>query len=221
MNVHSHKALPMSLSSLSEARRAAEAERRERILEAAERAFAQHGFHAATMQHVAEAAGMSAGNLYRTFPSKEAIVQGLCERDQHERVENFAHLAEAEDIFAAIAQGLREHVAFRGRRKTVLMVEVWAEAARNPAVAAICRAIDADVLGKLETVVALAKQRGQAAPAVDAAATAQFFFTYVSGLLKRLALEPDLDPEAEAARASELFKALCMSTFVPGTEASR
>ena len=29
------------------------------------------------MQHVAEEAGMSAGNLYRYFPSKEAIVEGL------------------------------------------------------------------------------------------------------------------------------------------------
>ena len=66
----------MSFNTLSTGRRTAD-ERRERILEAAERAFAAHGFHAATMQHVAEAAGMSAGNLYRTFPSKEAIVDTL------------------------------------------------------------------------------------------------------------------------------------------------
>ena len=199
----------MSLSNLSTPRRAPDAERRERIFEAAERAFADHGFHAATMQHVAEAAQMSAGNLYRTFPSKEALVQGLCERDQQERIENFARLLEIDDVFQAVAQGLREHVALRPRRKLILMVEIWAEAARNPAIAALGRAIDADVLGKLESVVRIAEERGEAESGVDPAAVAQFFFTYVNGLLKRLALEPDLDAEAEAARAADLFKALC------------
>ena len=165
------------------------------------------------MQHVAEAAGMSAGNLYRTFPSKEAIVEGLCQRDQQERVENFGRLAEVEDIFAAVDASLREHIGFRSRPKVTLIVEIWAEAARNPAIAAITRAIDADVLGKLERLVALAKQRGEATPTVDGGAVALFFFTYVGGLMKRLALEPELDAEVEAARASKLFKALCQGAF--------
>ncbi len=212
----------MPVAPLSSHGRTNDGERRGRILDAAERAFAEHGFHAATMQHVAEAAGMSAGNLYRTFPSKEAIVEGLCERDQQERVENFGRLAEVEDIFAAVAAGIREHIGFRSRQKVTLIVEIWAEAARNPAVAAITRAIDADVLGKLERLVALAKERGEAAPTVDPGAVALFFFTYVGGLMKRLALEPDLDAEVEAARASELFKALCRGAFGQiGGEASR
>ena len=82
----------MSVASVSTGRRPADAERRQRILEAAERAFVRHGFHAATMQHVADEVGMSAGNLYRTFPSKEAIVEGLCELDQAELAHAFADL---------------------------------------------------------------------------------------------------------------------------------
>ena len=31
--------------------------------------------------------------------------------------------------------------------------------------------------------------------------------------MKRLALEPELDAEVEAARASKLFKALCQGAF--------
>ena len=49
--------------------RQADPARRDHIAAAAERAFVRHGFHAATMNQVAEEAGMSAGNLYRYFPS--------------------------------------------------------------------------------------------------------------------------------------------------------
>ena len=210
----------MSFDPVPSPRRAPDAERRERILEAAELAFAAHGFHAATMQHVAEAAGMSAGNLYRTFPSKEAIVEGLCLRDQQQQAADFAHLAEAEtiDIFAAVAEGLKKHVAFPPRRKLTLFVEIWAEAARNPTIGAITRAMDEDALTKIEQAVAIAKACSEAAPTVEAPAIARLFFTYVGGLIKRLALEPDLDREAEAARAAELFKALCKGALSAAPE---
>ena len=148
------------------------------------------------MQHVAEAAGMSAGNLYRTFPSKEAIVEGLCACDQQERAASFAKAAEAQSIFAAFAVGLRQHIALRPRQKATLIVEIWAEGARNPAIAAMSRAVDADILAQIERMIDIAKARGEAAAAVDSAAVARFIFTYVGGLLKRLACEPDFDAEA-------------------------
>ena len=159
----------MSLTSLPAARPGGEAGRRERILEAAERVFAARGFHVATMQDVADGAGMSAGNLYRTFPSKEAIVEGLCARDQQERAANFAKVGQVESVMAAFAAGLREHVVSRPRAKARLMVEIWAEAARNPAIAAMSRAVDADILTQLERMIEIAKQRGEASPSVNSA----------------------------------------------------
>ena len=211
-----------SLSSQPSARRPGEGERRERILEAAERAFAMHGFHAATMQHVAEAAGMSAGNLYRTFPSKEAIVEGLCTRDQQERMTSFANLAESASILESFGGALREHVASKTRHKARMLVEIWAEAGRNPAVAAIALGVDANVLRQIECLIAIARERGETTPDIDPAAVARFIFTYVGGLLKRLALEPDFDAEAEADKAFAFFKAMCGGAFAPaGTEFTR
>src|SRR5262245_44557780 len=68
------------------------ADRRARILDAAERSFCRSGFHRTTMQDVAAGAGMSTGNLYRYVPSKDALVAGLCERDRLNLGREFSEL---------------------------------------------------------------------------------------------------------------------------------
>ena len=50
-----------------------QSDRRAEILAAAQRCFVRSGFHGASMQEICAEAGMSPGNLYRYFPSKEAI----------------------------------------------------------------------------------------------------------------------------------------------------
>ena len=89
MNLHSHENEHSFSSSgaMSEPQcncRRADVDRRTHILDAAERSFVRAGFHRTTMQDVAAEAGMSPGNLYRYFPSKDALVAGLCERDRGE-----------------------------------------------------------------------------------------------------------------------------------------
>ena len=222
LNEHSFPGVDVSLSSFPAANRTAD-ERRERILKAAERAFAAHGFHAATMQHVAEAAGMSAGNLYRTFPSKEAIVEALCAIDQMESARAFADLlAAGGDIVGAMCAGLREHVFGKPREKARMIVEIWAEAGRNQRVAEITRTIDAEVLAGLERLFEAAKAAGAASPALDPVFGARFLLTYVGGLFKRIATEPDFDREAEAAAAVGVLRALVAGALATaGTEACR
>ena len=206
----------MSQISAPAGRRPADAERRERILAAAERAFVRHGFHATTMQHVADEIGMSAGNLYRYFPSKEAIVEGLCAVDQAERARGFAELmADNRNILEAICSGLRKHVLAKPPAKARMIVEIWAEAGRNPRVAEITRAIDADVMAGLERLMDAAKAGGSASPRLDSRLGARFFFTFVAGLFKRMAIEPDFDPSAESAMAVGVLKALFAGALSP------
>jgi AcrR family transcriptional regulator len=186
----------------------AEQDRRQRILEAAERAFVRHGFHAASMQHVAAEAGMSPGNLYRYFRSKEAIVEGLCFRDQEERRHDFAALAEAQSITAAMAAGLRKNLLGKPREKMRMILEIWAEAGRNPAIAGLCGTIDTNVRHGLVRLVEAAKTKGEAAADLDADFAARLMITVVMGLFKRRAHEADFDAEAELALALGLFHAL-------------
>src|SRR5271156_459294 len=148
-------------------KRTADAERRAHIVAAAERAFVRFGFHATTMQNVAEEAGMSAGNLYRYFPSKEAIVEGLCLADQVERSKAFAALSAAPDLKAAMRAALRDHVRRKPREKARMIVEIWAESGRNPRVAEFTRQLDHDVMEGMTELVELAKAKGVVAETVD------------------------------------------------------
>jgi AcrR family transcriptional regulator len=56
------------------------AARRERLLDAAERIFQADGFRGASMERLAEAAGVSKVTLYGYFPDKEAAFIAVAER---------------------------------------------------------------------------------------------------------------------------------------------
>lgn len=185
--------------------------RRIRILEAAERAFARHGFRGATMQIVAAEARMSAGNLYRYFTSKEALVSGLAERDQAALADDFAHLQASENPLAAMAALLRKHLIEEPTDCSQLVLEIWAEAGRNPDVARICRTIEADVQTRLSSLVApLAEAAG-----VTPDFAARVMLTVTAGLFKRRATEADFDGEAGVAMALGIYHALFAGAVRP------
>ena len=56
---------------------------RRRILDAALPLFVQHGFVGTPVPAIAEAAGIAAGTIYRSFPSKEALVNELYRETKH------------------------------------------------------------------------------------------------------------------------------------------
>ncbi len=204
--------------SLAFPKRAPDDDKRAQILAAASRAFVRYGFHAATMTQVAEEAGMSAGNLYRYFPAKEAIVEGLCLADQVERSATFAALIGAEDLKGALRAALREHVLCGPVEKARMIVEIWAESGRNARVAEFTRQLDHDVLEGMVELVEIAKARGAAAPTLDARFAASLLFTLVVGLFRRKALEPDFNVETETATALGVFDALFAGALAPSSE---
>jgi AcrR family transcriptional regulator len=67
---------------LDRSRRAelAKAARREEILDAARRVFAERGFRGTTIADIAEAAGIALGTIYLYFPSKEDVFAALNQR---------------------------------------------------------------------------------------------------------------------------------------------
>lgn len=62
-------------------------EARARILEAAETQFRRVGYHRTSVADIAAELGMSSSNIYRFFPSRDAINQSICGRVVNEVVD--------------------------------------------------------------------------------------------------------------------------------------
>lgn len=184
-----------------------EADRHARIFAAAERAFVKQGFQGASMQAIAAEARMSAGNLYRYFDCKKAIVSGLMRRDQAILAEEFDVIARSGDIFGMLAIGLRRHLVEAPVERHRLLLTIWAEMARDPGLGDHGRCVDGSLRHHLGSIVEQARRSGAAAADVDPLYVARVMATVVSGLFKRRAIEPDFDGEAELALALGVFRA--------------
>ena len=190
-------------------------DRRSRILSAAERAFAQFGFRGASMQHVAAEARMSAGNLYRYFGSKEDIVSGLAERDQSALARDFEELTSTGDVLAALGIMLRKHLVDAPVEHHRLVLEIWAEAARNETVARLCGNIDREIRARLAAIVRAIEATGLGPTGVDPDFAVRLMMTVVAGLFKRRATDPSFDGEAEVALALGVFHAVLSGVLKP------
>jgi TetR/AcrR family transcriptional repressor of uid operon len=207
MNIHSRSPgypVPPTVTALPAER--APNERQTRILDAAERVFARAGFHAATMQDVAAEAGMSPGNLYRYFASKDAIIAAMAERDRQQIADDFAALELGKGPLLDQLEALgRRHLVEEPREKAVICLQIWAEAARNPAMSQMCAAIDGTVLGGLSQAIARAKANGELPAALDEARFLQAVFMMADGFFCRRATDPTFDA---ATAAQTLFVAM-------------
>jgi len=177
----------------------AKSDRRSEILAAAQRCFVRSGFHGASMQDICNEAGMSPGNLYRYFPSKDAITAGLAGRDRARLAHDFAVLGGADDFRAAFVGIARKHFRDEPRERAVLCLDIWAEATRNPHFAAITAEFDADVVENLGTVLERAKARGDVAATVYPRCAALVLSMLASGLFVRRAVAPSFDADREVA----------------------
>src|SRR3981081_4689616 len=90
-----------------------QSDRRLEILDAAQRCFVRSGFHGASMQEICAEAEMSPGNLYRYFPSKEALIAGICERNRAEAADSFLEVDRAPGFFEGLAALARHHLVER------------------------------------------------------------------------------------------------------------
>ena len=195
---------------------------RERILRAARGCFVRHGFHAASMAHIADSAAMSAGLIYRYFPSKTAIVHAIIDREMEEARRILDRLGSADDLVAAILEVFERWT--RGddeEMNAALFLEMVAASARDEELAEVMRRADTVIRERLEEVL----QRGSG-PRADAAAVASpgcraaMLQCLIEGLLVRAVRQPDLDRRTLRELLGHALAALTAGPAPPSNEAA-
>jgi TetR/AcrR family transcriptional regulator, repressor for uid operon len=173
-----------------------QADRRAEILAAAQHCFVRSGFHGASMQDICAEAGMSPGNLYRYFPSKEALIAGIAERDRAEVGQHFARADLSHGLFNVLEAMARHYFTKWPMERVLLCTEVMSEARRNAEIARISASFDADVRTWLRHLLRAAAERGDIPGDLDFDSVITMLMLITDGLWWRRALEPDFDPEA-------------------------
>lgn len=173
-------------------------ERREQLLAAAQKCFESNGFHGASMSQLSKEVGMSPGHIYNYFESKDAIIEAIVDRELERILGNIKRLESAEgDITDELLDHLNESVE-QGLNSShsALMLEVAAEAARNPKVAAKVHAADAKVRAKMRAAL-LASRKGETfAARGDLDSRIEILAALFDGIRARGLRHPELDKDA-------------------------
>jgi AcrR family transcriptional regulator len=172
------------------------ADRRSEILAAAQACFARSGFHRTSMQEICAEAGMSPGNLYRYFRSKEEIIAGIAERDRADAAQDFAAVDRAGKFFDGLAHLAQHYLVERTMDEVAICVEIMAESRRNPAVARIYQDMEADVRTRFIALLRSAAERGEVRRDLDFDGAVTVLFALADGLSWRRAVEPSFNAEA-------------------------
>jgi AcrR family transcriptional regulator len=108
---------------------------RDEILEAALQVFLRDGFHRATLDDIAEAAGYTTGAVYSNFDGKDGLFLALLDAQFAARivphVEQFRAASSLDEALQANARLLAE-TARREPLWAPLLVEFWTHASRDP-----------------------------------------------------------------------------------------
>jgi AcrR family transcriptional regulator len=200
-------------------KRLSRAEQNERnrglVLAAARRVFLARGYHAATLDEIADEAGFSRGVVQSRFGNKADLFLALLEERIDERAAQNAQLAEG----LTGAEGMRvvrEHAARRNRAELdwgLLLIEFRVHAARDPELNARYAAAHARTRQGLARVITALYQRAGQLPPLPPDQMAQLVLTVEAGIR----LEQAADPEGAADSAAfERLRRLAEPPVQPG-----
>ncbi len=130
------------------------AERREQLLRTAVSVFAEHGYHATSMNDVAEAAGVTKPVLYQHFSSKRELFIELLDDIGAELRETIAKAtADAAGPRQQIEQGFRAYFCFVEESTDAFRVLFGSGARRDPEFASFARAVEASIAEAISELI--------------------------------------------------------------------
>ena len=187
--------------------------RREAIRAAARRLFVRKGVEGARMEEIAAEAGLSAGAIYRYFPSKEHLLRSVieCYLEQNHALFELDAGETVSPFAALLAKGRMVWdllLSEEGRQQTILGMESALAAARYAeGVGEERRAMGSRGIDFAAALVQQAQHAGELDPRLDARALATTLLASWIGM-SVLALDfgDDLDTDASFALVAELLR---------------
>ncbi|WP_428410328.1 TetR/AcrR family transcriptional regulator [Hyphococcus sp.] len=177
---------------------------RERVLRAAERSFVASGFHGARMAQIAKEAQMSPGHIYHYFESKEHIIAEMIRAHYEEKKITVERYRDAgEKVVELMIDNLRDNVASTTDPFwSTLMLEIAAEATRNPEIANSIRNMDKELKTRVISYLKTSIDKD------DLESRLEVFVALMQGIGIRNILNPDLDKEAVIRIIQEVVEVL-------------
>ncbi len=170
---------------------------RELLLDAAIDVFAEKGYHGASLDDVADAAGFTKGAVYSNFTRKSDLFRALLEREttRHDQALRQTVEAVSLELLPDVAAELLAKPESSQEAQT-LMVEFWMAAVRDPRLRPSLLQTS-DLVG--EAFETRFKEAG-ASPGFSGRELAVVLDALVTGLLMDRALDPEGDQPALLAR---------------------
>lgn len=169
--------------------------RKQQILDAAITCFTRKGFHGTSTAEICAEAGMSPGNLFHYYPTKQAIIAAIVEQDRRETAAYFAQIDKSQDLFGEILKFMDIVLELAADPAySSLALEIAAEAMRDQHIATLVSAHDAEMRTALTLMLRDAATRGEIGAGLDPADGAQWISALIDGVFGRVAVDPGFKP---------------------------
>jgi AcrR family transcriptional regulator len=130
------------------------AERREQLLHTAVGVFAENGYHATSMNDVADAAGVTKPVLYQHFSSKRELFIELLDEIGAELRDTIAKAtSDASGPRQQIENGFRAYFSFVGESTDAFRVLFGSGARRDPEFASFARNVEASIAAAIAELI--------------------------------------------------------------------
>jgi len=173
-------------------------DRRSQILEAALVCFAKRGFHQTSMHDISGEAGISVGLIYRYFENKEAVISAMADRHKKEISEVLERARQAPTLLESLEILFTAHCCEDAPQVvSAFVVDLYAEASRNPHVADLVRDVLDTAMGGVRDLIARAPEGQNAGTDLTPDELAELIFAVARGMLMLDVLRPQQITAAE------------------------
>jgi len=185
-------------------------DRRSQILDAALVCFGKRGFHQASMHDISAEAGISVGLIYRYFENKEAVISAMADRHKKEIGEVLERARQAPTLLESLEILFTAHCCENEPRVvSAFVVDLYAEASRNPRVADLVRDVLRTGMDGVIELIERAPEAQSATHGLSPSELAEIIFAVARGMLMFDVLLPQEMTAAERrARQLEVTRRL-------------